>query len=160
MNTLVPTIRLRNARAWAPVTRLRWAAAALAFAIALGMRFALHPVLGSQYPLLFFAVATVVVHFFLGLGPALLVAVVSLPAGTYFFIPPFNSFDMPSEEDLVAGSMYVFVTVVYMLLVQYLRRAQYQAVLLAEIAESRYLMLLDSESDRAMFEAELQKRNV
>jgi len=49
-------------------------------------------------------------------------------------------------------------TIVYMVLVQYLRRAQYQSVLLAEVAQSRYLMLLDSESDRAAAEAELEAR--
>jgi hypothetical protein len=45
-----------------------------------------------------------------------------------------------------------------MVLIQYLRRALYQSVLLAEIAESRYLMLLDSEADRAAAESEMHER--
>ena len=160
MNTLAPNIKLRNARAWAPVTPWRWVAAVIAFPVALGLRFALHPILGEQHPLIIFVVATLVVHVFLGLGPALLFAAVSLAAGSYFFVPPFNTFDTPAMEDLVSTAIYVLETAVYMVLIQYLRRAQYQAVLLSEIAESRYLMLLDSEADRAAFEAELNTRGV
>jgi hypothetical protein len=44
-------------------------------------------------------------------------------------------------------------------LIQYLRRAQYQSVLLYEIAESRYLMLLDSEADRNAIEEETRGRD-
>jgi hypothetical protein len=49
-------------------------------------------------------------------------------------------------------------TALLMLLIQYLRRAQYQSVLLAEIAESRQLMLLDAETDRTALESEIEKR--
>jgi K+-sensing histidine kinase KdpD len=159
-STIVPKIRLRNARAWAPRSRLRWPAALAVFVAALLARVMFHDYLGPQNPLLFFTVATMVVHFFLGLAPALAVALVSLPTGIYLFVPPYLSFAFAEfdKTDLIRVATFAGYTGLYMLLIQYLRRAQYQSVLLAEIAESRYLMLLDSESDRSAAEAEIERR--
>jgi K+-sensing histidine kinase KdpD len=158
MSTLVPRIRLRNARAWAPRSALRWPTATVVFAVAFFVRLLFHDYLGPQNPLLFFTIATMVVHFFLGLAPAIAVALVSLPTGVYFFVPPYFSFGEFDSTDLVRIATFVGYTALYMVLIQYLRRAQYQSVLLAEIAESRYLMLLDSESDRNAAEAEMARR--
>jgi K+-sensing histidine kinase KdpD len=156
--TIVPKIRLRNARAWAPVTPKRWVVALGAFLAALVLRLLLHDYIGPRNPLLFFTIATLLVHFFYGLGPAALMAAASLPTGVYFFVPPYFQFDVPDHDDFVRVASFVAYTVVYMVLVQYLRRAQYQSVLLAEVAESRYLMLLDSEADRAAAEVEMERR--
>ena len=158
MGTLVPKITLRNARAWAPRTSVKWLVVVAAFVGTLIIRMALHEYLESRYPLLFFTLATLVVHFFFGLLPAVALAVISLPAGIYLFVPPYFSFDMPTTDDLFTVGYYIGSTILFMVLIQYLRRAQYQSVLLSEIAESRYLMLLDSEADRAAVEADIQSR--
>src|SRR5258708_33898140 len=100
MSTLVPKIKLRNARAWAPRTPWGWIAALAAFLVALLIRLALHDYLGPRYPLLFFGLATIVVHFFFGLGPAVLLALVSLPTGLYVFVPPYLSFEIPHGDSL------------------------------------------------------------
>ena len=159
LTTIVPSIRLRNARAWAPRNPTRWLWAVAAFLIAFLLRLALHDVLGPRLPLVFFTLATILVHFFYGLGPALLIAAVALPVADYAFIPPYFVFELPDAEDLVLVVYYICTTALLMVLIQYLRRAQYQSVLLAEIAESRQLMLLDSEADRAVLEAEIQSRD-
>jgi K+-sensing histidine kinase KdpD len=160
MSTLVPKIRLRNARAWAPQTPFRWGAALIVFVAVFLARLLVHEYLGPQNPLLFFTIATMVVHFFLGLGPAVVFALLSLPTGVYFFVPPYFSFEGIEAADLNRIGTFIAYTALYMVLIQYLRRAQYQSVLLAEIAESRYLMLLDSESDRSAAEAEVERRDV
>jgi K+-sensing histidine kinase KdpD len=116
--------------------------------------------LGPQFPLISFTIATLLVHFFLGLGPALFVALVSLPLGTYLFVPPYNTFTLPEPEDLYLITYFIVTTALFMVLIQYLRRALYQSVLLAEVAESRYLMLLDSEADRAVAETEMRERHI
>ena len=156
--TIVPRIRLKNARAWAPRAPVRWLVALLAFLAALLIRLALQDALGPRLPLVFFTLATLTIHFFYGLGPAVLLALVSLPAADYFFVPPYFEFDLPDMDDLFAICYYIASTALFMVLIQYLRRAQYQSVLLAEIAESRQLMLMDSETDRAAAEAETQGR--
>lgn len=160
MSTLVPKIVLRNARAWAPRTPVKWAAVLAAFVGALAIRFGFHEYLGPRYPLLFFTLVTLVVHFFFGLLPAIVLAAISLPTGIYLFVPPYLSFSIPDTNDIFTVSYYIGSTALFMVLIQYLRRAQYQAVLLSEIAESRYLMLLDSEADRAAVETEIQSRDV
>jgi K+-sensing histidine kinase KdpD len=156
--TIVPRIRLRNARAWAPRSRARWLFALLAFLAALALRLALHDFLGPRVPLVTFTLATILVHFFFGLAPAVAVALVSLPVADFFFVPPYLAIDALDSEDVFLWIYYVLSTGLLMVLIQYLRRAQYQSVLLAEIAESRQLMLLDSEADRALLEAEIEKR--
>jgi K+-sensing histidine kinase KdpD len=156
-NTL-PKIVLRNARAWAPRTPVKWAAVVIAFLAALILRLALQEHLGPRYPLVFFTMVTLVVHFFYGLLPALVLAFMSLPTGLYLFVPPYVSFSLPDGDDLLRVVNYIVVTAVFMVLIQYLRRAQYQSALLYEIAESRYLMLLDSEADRNAIEGETHSR--
>jgi K+-sensing histidine kinase KdpD len=159
LTTIVPRIRLRNARAWAPRNPARWLWAIAAFLLAFLLRLALHDALGPRLPLVSFTLATIVIHFFYGLGPALLIAAVALPVADYAFIPPYFEFDLPDAEDILLIVYYICTTALLMTLIQYLRRAQYQSVLLAEIAESRQLMLLDSEADRAAVEAEIQARD-
>lgn len=143
---------------WAPRTPLRWPLAAAALVAAVLVRLSLHELLGPQFPLISFTLATLIVHFFLGLGPALLVALASLPVGTYLFVPPYNTFTMPEPQDFYLITYFVITTALFMVLIQYLRRALYQSVLLAEVAESRYLMLLDSEADRTAAETEMRER--
>ncbi|HEY6824626.1 MAG TPA: DUF4118 domain-containing protein [Steroidobacteraceae bacterium] len=155
----LPKIVLRNSRAWAPRTGVKWAAVVIAFLAALILRLALQDHLGPRYPLLFFTMVTLLVHFFYGLLPAIVLALVSLPTGIYLFVPPYVSFDLPTADDLLRVVNYIVVTIIFMVLIQYLRRAQYQAVLLYEIAESRYLMLLDSEADRNAIEEETLGRD-
>ena len=160
MASHLPKIVLRNARAWAPRTGVRWGAVAVGFLIALILRLTLHDHLGPRYPLLFFTMATLVVHFFYGLLPAVVLALMSLPTGLYLFVPPYLALEKPDLDDLLRVANYIVVTAIFMVFIQYLRRAQYQASLLYEIAESRYLMLLDSEADRSAIETESQAREI
>jgi K+-sensing histidine kinase KdpD len=159
MTTIVPRIRLRNARAWAPRNPTRWLWAVIAFLIAFLLRMLVHDLIGPRFPLVFFTLATLFIHFFFGLGPALLLALIALPVADYAFIPPYFEFELPDLDDVLLIGYYICTTALFMVLIQYLRRAQYQSVLLAEIAESRHLMLLDSEADRAAVEADIQKRD-
>lgn len=158
LSTLVPRIRLRNARAWAPRNPARWAWAVAALLIAFVLRLSLHGFMGGHFRVFFFTLATIVVHFVLGLGPALLVALIAFPVTLYVFVPPYLELSPLTIDDIFLLAYYFVSTAFMMVLIQYLRRAQYQSVLLAEIAESRQLMLLDSEADRAALEAEIEAR--
>jgi hypothetical protein len=60
------------------------------------------------------------------------------------------------HEDVLTTIAYVVVTGAFMFVIQRLRRAQYRAELLAEVAEARYLMLLQSDNDREAAERELK----
>jgi K+-sensing histidine kinase KdpD len=134
-------------------------AVAGAFLAALLLRLAFHDQLGPRFPLVLFTVATLMIHFYFGIVPAAVLAAISLPTGLYLFVPPYSAFDGLEINDLFIVTYYLVSTALLMVLIQHLRRAQYASRLLAEIAESRYMMLLDSESDRAAVEADMRSRD-
>ncbi|OXC74221.1 hypothetical protein BSU04_33400 [Caballeronia sordidicola] len=55
---------------------------------AFGARELMHPVLEAHMPALFFTIAAVLVGFFMGIGPAILVVAIGVPVADYFFVPP------------------------------------------------------------------------
>jgi K+-sensing histidine kinase KdpD len=160
MNAPLSAIRLRNASGWASGERARWLVALYAYVVALLIRMALQPLLDDEAPLLFFSIAAVAVQYYYGLAPALLVAVLGLLTGDYFFLEPYQSFTWPEWEDVADIVYNIASTVCLMVLIHEVRRARYESALLAEIAESRYRMLLDAEVDRKALETETQARAV
>jgi two-component sensor histidine kinase len=86
----------------------RWGLAALALGLALLTRYELEGSLPPGFPYLTFFPAILVSAYFLGTGPGIAVAVGSGLAAWYFFIPPFNSFELTGAT-VVALIFYVFV---------------------------------------------------
>lgn len=145
-------MRIRNARQWAPQGAWTYAAALGAFALAFGLRYLMHGRFGRDVPFSTFIIATIVTEFFLGLGPALLVLALAVPVGAYFFIPPFARFDGLTGSDATILSAMLIVTSLAVALIELLRRAQYEARLMAEVAQSRYEMLLHADHAREVAE--------
>ena len=71
-----------------------------AFAIALGLRFALNGVLPSGFPYLTFFPAVLLTAFFCGTGPGVITATLSVLAAWYWFIPPNTSFELDSQSTI------------------------------------------------------------
>ena len=86
----------------------RWGLAVLALGLALLTRYELEGSLPPGFPYLTFFPAILVSAYFLGTGPGVAVAVASGLAAWYFFIPPFNSFELTGAT-VVALIFYVFV---------------------------------------------------
>jgi len=150
-------MKIRNVKSWAPTGARRWfmtvAVALLAFAV----RASLEPLLHGRFPLLAFTLATLFVHYRYGLGPALFSAIVTFPVAVFFFVPPYGEFGDLEFEDILTIVGYTLLTLTFMFVIQRLRRAQYRAELLSEVAESRYIMLLQSDNDRDAAERELKE---
>ena len=89
---------IKNAKRWAPAGGKGYAMALLAFAIAFSLRYALHNFLDPLLPYLTFFIAVMIIQYQYGLGPALLVVVISIPTGMYFFIPPYNTLSFAGTE--------------------------------------------------------------
>ena len=117
------------------------------FAISLGARFALDVGL-SGYPFIAFLPAILLTAVICGVGPGILVGVLSVVAAVYFFIPPYNSFAIPDRNHLVGIGFFVFVIAVILGLVDSLQKkidaldeanlerdrlVDYQKVLFAEL---------------------------
>lgn len=131
----------------------RWAYAAGALVLALAVRLALHPLLGPVMPGTAFAIAAVLVEYYLGLAPALSVMLLGLAIADFLFVPPYGSLDdflVIERGDVVLVISYPLVTLLVLVLVERLRRAQYRAGLVTSVAQSRYEMLLRQDNERAL----------
>ena len=141
---------IRNAKRWAPHGIRGYVVALAAFFVAFLLRYATHSILDDGIPFLMFLVGSLLVQYRYGLGPSILIAVLGIPTGFYFFVKPYNSVSL-AETDLSD----IFVTIGYLIafavgigLIEMLQRARYEAKLLAEVARTRYEVLLRSESER------------
>jgi len=139
---------INNARRWAPRGAWRYGVAMIALAIAFGVRLLLQHFLVAHMPTLFFMIAAVAIGFSLGIGPAILVVVLSLPLAEYFFVPPFNHFDGFDKGDAIRVIGFPTATLAFIAIIEWLRRTQYEARLIAEVANSRLDMLLRAEKRR------------
>ncbi len=146
-------MKVRNASLWAPAGMRRWAYAAGALVLALAVRLALHPLLGPVMPGTAFAIAAVLVEYYLGLAPALTVMLLGLAIADFLFVPPYGSLEnflVIERGDVVLLISYPLVTLLVIVLVERLRRAQYRAGLVTAVAQSRYEMLLRQDNERAL----------
>ena len=150
-------MKIKNVKSWAPTGARRWVMALVISLLAFLIRLALQPELHGRFPLLAFTLATLVIHYRYGLAPAIASAVIAFPVAIYFFLPPYARFGPMEKEDVMTTIAYAFVTIAFMVAIQRLRRAQYRAELLAEVAESRYIMLLQTDNDREAAERELKQ---
>ncbi|HEX4328911.1 MAG TPA: DUF4118 domain-containing protein [Burkholderiales bacterium] len=151
-------MKIHNVKSWAPTGASRWVDTLAIFLLALFTRMSLQPLLDAHFPLLAFSIATLYIHYRYGLAPAIVTAIAAFPAAIYFFIPPYGEFDIAAPEDVQTAIAYGLLIAAFMFTIQRLRRAQYRAELLADVAESRYLMLLQSEDDRQAVERDLKER--
>jgi PAS domain S-box-containing protein len=124
--------------------------AVIGFLFAFSVRYAAHGILVDSLPFLGFLIVSLLVQYRYGLGPSILVVVLSIPTAFYFFVRPFNtlSVDEVARSDFFVIFGYLTVLVVGIGLIEQLQRARFSLRLLAEVAKSRYEILLRSEAER------------
>lgn len=150
---------IRNARRWAEPGAKRYVGALMVVFAAFLFRSLLHPVLDHSMPGIFFACAVIIVEFVWGLGPALMAMVISIPIFDFFFVPPFRDIAMLDRRDVMIVTGFLTVTPLAVVLIERLRRAQYRAELIAEVAQTRYEMLLRAENERMVLSDSVQLGN-
>lgn len=96
--------------------------AALAFGLALWLRFTLASDLPPGFPFLTFFPAVILTTFVCGLWPGLAIAVACGLAAWYWFIPPINSFGLDAASGL-AMAFYVGIVAVDIALIEGMHRA-------------------------------------
>lgn len=143
---------IKNAKRWAPSGGRGYAISLSAFIIAFLLRYGLQSTVGGLVPYATFFVATLLIEYRYGLGPAVLLASLSLPAGIYSFIAPFNTFSFNGVglSDVLSIAGDVATMGLGIALIEMLQRARYESRLLAEVASTRYEVLLRSESERQL----------
>ncbi len=143
-------MHIKNTRRWAPSGIHGYLIALAGCSMALGIRLSLHGILGPSLPFLTFLLAAFLVEYRYGLGPAILLSVLSLPLGLYYFVPPFGSLDLFATElsDIFTTIGYFMVIGLGIVLIETLQRARYGSRLIADVSRSRYEILLRAESER------------
>jgi len=141
-------MQIKNSRAWAPNSPAIYAYALLGTFAAFFMRYQFHPLMQAQFPILFFLFNTTIVAYRFGWKPATMTAIIGMTLAYYFFIPPFNSFELPSMLDILNLFIYsvLFFTVIY--LIEKLQRERYRAVLIARVSDSRMQIMAKLSSQK------------
>ena len=147
VGTTVETM-IKNARRWAPRGLWRYAVAVGGAATAFGLRDLLHPLLDAHMPALFFTIAAVLTGFTLGIRPAVLVVLIGIPVADYYFVPPYGNFSHVDRADLILFIAFPGATLLFLLMIEWLRRTQHEAKLFTEVARCRYEMLMRAEKRR------------
>jgi len=130
-------MQIKNSRAWAPNIPSVYGYALLGTLAAFFIRYQFHPLMQAQFPILFFLFNTILIAYKLGWKPATMSATIGMGLAYYFFIPPFNSFELPTMLDALNLFIYslLFFTVIY--LIEKLQRERFRAVLIARVSDSR-----------------------
>ena len=130
-------MQIKNSRAWVPHTSSVYGYALLGTLAAFFMRYQFHPLMQAQFPVLFFLFNTTLISYKFGWKPATMSAIIGMALAYYFFIPPFNSFELPTILDVLNLFIYsvLFFTVIY--LIEKLQRERFRAVLIARVSDSR-----------------------
>ncbi|HEX8963058.1 MAG TPA: DUF4118 domain-containing protein [Rhodocyclaceae bacterium] len=141
-------MEIRNAKRWAPAGPEPYVVGLLGMLAASAIRFALHPYLEDHLPLLFFAVNAVVIAFLYGFRPALASYLASLPVAFFFFVKPYAAFDGLVQRDIFMLIVYSTLVLAAAALLEWARREQYKATLLARVSDTRYRLLVEADEDR------------
>ena len=100
-------------------SRLRWPVAVLAFLMAFAIRYVLHERLPPGFPFLTFFPAVILSAFLCGTLPGCLVAAASTLASWYFFIAPFDTFEINGATSLALG-FFVVIAAIDISIIHYL----------------------------------------
>ena len=126
---------------------LRYGFAALATAAAVGLRYAMGPVLGAKAPLLLLVLPVIVGSWYGGVGPGLLATVVGAVAGTYLFVPPYGTLAFDDPAEAVRVGIFLAEGVLASLLVGS-RTTVLRGV---RASEERFRLLVEGVQDYAIF---------
>ncbi|RFU49236.1 DUF4118 domain-containing protein [Paraburkholderia sp. DHOC27] len=143
-------MKIRNAGRWAPRGAAPWLYTAFAVAVAGAVRMTLHPLLGPIMPGTAFLIAAVLVEYFFGMTRAIVAMMLGLGLADYLFVPPYQQIAVLDRSDLTLAVSYPLITLIIIVLVERLRRAQFRAEFIASVAQSRYEMLLRLDNERAL----------
>lgn len=134
----------KNAKRWAKGSLLaRYGGALLITLVAFAIRKTIHPYIQPHAPFQFVIVASIITEFFAGIAPAILSLTVGMVLGAYFFVMPFNVFDGVGSDDVIVVINNLSIAIISVILLEYLRRAQYSTRLTFNVINSQRRSLLE-----------------
>lgn len=134
-----------NSKRWCSNKAAGYGVAIFGVLVAFALRYVLHPYLGGSLPLFFFQINTIVIAYLFGIGPALFSMVLSMPFLTFFFMEPFGEFTVIDSRDVTTLFVYLSYTLLTGILVELLRREQYNAKLAVLVSETRFKLMVEGD---------------
>jgi len=153
---LVARAGLSNARRWRPEGWRPVAVCALGFVLAFGLRYMLTPVLDESLSMLLFALNCICMACLYGIYHSMALLAVSIPTALFFFRKPFYMFDAITDRDIYTVVLYTGIIVFTSLIIEWLQRERYAAVLRQRVSASMYQLLIESDQDRRAEQAQAQ----
>lgn len=139
-------MKLLNSKRWAKSGPEAYFFAVFGVFVAFCIRFSLHGFLQGNIPMTFFIMNTIVIALFYGYLPSLLTILLSVPLAFFFFVPPFDSFDMPTPQDGFVFGSYILIALIAVGIVEWLQRERYKASLMSRVSDSNFQLLSEASS--------------
>ncbi|MFS2117177.1 MULTISPECIES: DUF4118 domain-containing protein [Herbaspirillum] len=141
-------IKLKNAKSWRPQGFRPLYVSAFGFVAAFGLRYALAPFVDEALSMVFFAVNCIVMSYLFGCVYSLGLLAISIPTAMFFFRKPFYTMDGLNDKDVFMILVYTIIVVTASVIIEWLQRERYAAVLQRRVSETRYRLLIESDQAR------------
>ncbi|QNB07872.1 DUF4118 domain-containing protein [Herbaspirillum frisingense] len=145
---LMSLIKLKNAKSWRPQGFRPLYVSAFGFVAAFGLRYALAPFVDEALSMVFFAVNCIVMSYLFGCVYSLGLLSISIPTAMFFFRKPFYTMDGLNDKDVFMILVYTIIVVTASVIIEWLQRERYAAVLQQRVSETRYRLLIESDQAR------------
>jgi len=76
--------------------------------------------------------------------PSLLTIALSVPLAFFFFVPPFDSFDMPTPQDGFVFCSYILIALIAVAIVEWLQRERYKSDLMSRVSYTNFQLLSEA----------------
>ncbi|MBT8570359.1 DUF4118 domain-containing protein [Polynucleobacter paneuropaeus] len=134
-------MQIKNSKRWAHSGIQAYFFAIFGVFVAFCIRYSLHDFLQGNIPMTFFILNTIIIALFYGFIPSLLTIFLSVPIAFFFFVPPFDSYDMPTPQDGFVFISYISIAFIAVAIVEWLQRERYKAVLISKVSDSNFRLL-------------------
>jgi K+-sensing histidine kinase KdpD len=141
-------IKLRNSKRWKPSGFRPFVVCAAGFIFSFLLRQLLSPFVDESLSMLFFTINCIVMCYLFGYVYSLGLLCISLPTALYFFRKPFYLMDGLNREDVFRMTVYIVIVMVSSIIIEWLQRERYTAVLQQRVSETRYKLLIESDQAR------------
>lgn len=141
-------IKIRNAKRWKESGMRPLFICLLGFLFAFLLRQILAPILDESMSMLLFALNCIAMGYLFGYAYSIWLLAVSLPTSLFFFRKPYYLIDGLNQHDIFYIVIYSVIIITSAVIIEWLQRERYAAVLQQRVSETRYKLLIESDQAR------------
>ncbi len=141
-------IKLRNSKRWKKGGLYPILICLCGFVVAFVLRYVLSSVVDESMSMLFFAINCIIMSYFFGYVHSLGLLVMAIPTALFFFRKPYYMMDGLGSSDVFLIVVYGSIVMLAAIIIEWLQRERYSAVLQQRVSETRYQMLIESDQAR------------